>query len=539
MVRLSRALAAGLLLAGLTAAPHADEGPAAKGGDKAAGPAGAWKLSLPLLAEGGKPLWLVKFAKKDGGWSGEVLATAARVPEAKGVGNVVVTADRLSFTLKSAEGDFPFRMKLAKEGKGEKLFGLAVIGKSSMPAELEKTTLGSLDPFEMDKEALAKQPAGVEAVKLALKMLGYAEAKKVKPAEVRAWAEKAVRSAELYGPAYQRDTLRRVATGLLEEKGYEAVALQYARRAERLLEKKDPPGEQKEVLDVLAAALEKAGKGPEAALVSARIKKLDFSIKPRAFAGRKGKSGRVVLVEQFLCANDPRGAAADLAFAALAKTYKPAEVVLLQYHRNEPQPDPLASPDGLARFNYYEDAFTRTVLGVIVDGSGFVGGGGDAKLAAEFYDEYQRVIDAMLEKEAKAEIKLAAVRKGDKVSISVEVGKLAETGDAVHLRLALVEEQVAYRGANGVAVHPHVVRSMPGGEAGVVLKEKAFKKTYTVDLAQLRKDLKAALDKAAEKRPFPTKERPLELKKLRVVAFVQDDKKFAVLQAAQADVKGE
>ena len=55
-------------------------------------------------------------------------------------------------------------------------------------------------------------------------------------------------------------------------------------------------------------------------------------------------------------------------------------------------------------------------------------------------------------------------------------------------------------------------------------------------LDQVRKDLEAYLKKAAEEAPFPTKDRPLDLKNLRVVAFVQNDATQEVLQAVQAEV---
>src|SRR5207247_1179085 len=145
--------------------------------------------------------------------------------------------------------------------------------------------------------------------------------------EVRGWAEKAIKAAGLYGPGWQRDILLGVAQVLGQQTGYEAIALPYAQRAERLLDDKEPPAVRKQVLEVLAGVLEKAGKAEEAKKVQARIAKLDFSIKPRPFAGRKGNSDRVVLVELFTGAQCPPCVAADLAFDALKKTFKPSEVV--------------------------------------------------------------------------------------------------------------------------------------------------------------------------------------------------------------------
>jgi hypothetical protein len=47
------------------------------------------------------------------------------------------------------------------------------------------------------------------------------------------------------------------------------------------------------------------------------------------------------------------------------------------------------------------------------------------------------------------------------------------------------------------------------------------------------------LDEYGKAHAFPNSRRPLDLKNLRVVAFIQDDQTKEVLQAAQVDVKGQ
>src|SRR4029077_17937870 len=86
--------------------------------------------------------------------------------------------------------------------------------------------------------------------------------------------------------------------------------------------------------------------------------------------------------------------------------------------------------------------------------------------------------------------------------------------------------------------HHDVVRALPGGADGFPLKEKTAKQTATINLADLRKNLTSYLDDFGKKVPFPNDRRPLDLKKVKVVAFVQDDDTKEVLQAAQVDVKG-
>jgi len=152
--------------------------------------------------------------------------------------------------------------------------------------------------------------------------------------------------------------------------------------------------------------------------------------------------------------------------------------------------------------------------------------------------DYRVVINPLLEKPARAQLKASATRQGDKIDIQAEVSDLEKPGDKVRLRFALVEEQVRYVGGNQVRFHHDVVRALPGGADGFPLKEKNAKQTASVNLAELRKNLSSYLDDFAKQRPFPNDRRPLELKKLRVVAFVQDDETKEVLQATQVEVKG-
>src|SRR5262249_22176549 len=141
---------------------------------------------------------------------------------------------------------------------------------------------------------------------------------------------------------------------------------------------------------------------------------------------------------------------------------------------------------------------------------------------------------------AKAELKLTATRSGNKIDIKAEAGDIAKPGDNIRLRLALIEDVVEYKGTNGIPSYRHVVRAMPGGAEGVAIKERTGKQSATVDLDEVKKDIKKYLDDQTTKgMKFPGKVPEVELKNLRVIAFVQDDKSREVLQAVQADVKNE
>ncbi|HJT75913.1 MAG TPA: hypothetical protein VJ739_01820 [Gemmataceae bacterium] len=524
----SWALLAGLLLALPGTAPAA-------GSDLA----GNWKLTM--LDQGSQPtLWLIRLAEKDGTWTGSVLSTGSlggqRLPEATLEG-LNVGKDLVHFNVKMAGRTFSFEGKLPPDKAGEVRGSMSGVARQLMPAVLEPTKVTNLaDTYDVNKEIVAQGAGGLKFFQAAVELLGEASAKKAKPEEVRGWAEKAYKAADAYGPRWQGNIATQIAHALTEQDGYTEIALNYARRAERLLDPKAPASERVRVLNVLAAALNKAGKAKELGEVLAKIEKVDTGVTPDKYAGRKGKSDRVVLVELFTGTQCPPCVAADMAFDALAKTYKPAEAALLEYHLHIPGPDPLTNAATEARAQYYEREIQGTPT-LILSGHALDLGGGSADAAHSLYEEYRKELDPLLEKPAGAKVTATAVRKGNKVEIAAEAGGVEKAGNDLRLRVVLVEEQVNYQGGNGVRHHHHVVRAMPGGPKGIAVSDKGAKQTATVDLDELRQTLTKYLDEFAKANgaAFPT--RPLELKNLKVIAFVQNDKSKEVLQAVQVDVK--
>jgi len=297
----------------------------------------------------------------------------------------------------------------------------------------------------------------------------------------------------------------------------------------------------KHVLELLAAALERAGKEDEAREVSARAKKIDFAVSSQPYPPRTGKNNRAVVVELFTGAECPPCVAADLTFDALTKTFQPSEAILLEYHEHIPGPDPLTNADTVARMKYYGEAYAAEVRGtpaMLINGAPGPASHGKAPDAQDRYDQYFKVITDQLDQQAKVNLKAKAVRKGDKIDISAEVADLKDTGASVRLRLVLVEEKIEYKGGNGIGEHHHVVRGFPGGLDGIALTEKTAKQTASVDLGELRTQLKKYLQETYKKldEELP-KEVPMELKKLYVVALVQDDNSREVLHAVQVKVE--
>jgi hypothetical protein len=297
-------------------------------------------------------------------------------------------------------------------------------------------------------------------------------------------------------------------------------------------------------------ALGSKWKPPELEAVEARLAKLEAKLdeeylatvppfKPSVYSGRKEKgANRVAVLELFTGAQCPPCVAADVAFDALGKSYKPAELVLIQYHMHIPGPDPMTNPDCIARWDYYRKTFPSGIRGTpstVFNGKPQAGGGGAMANAENKFRQYRAIIDPILEENTPVKVGGKATRSGDGLEITVEVD--GAEGE-LKLRLLVVEETVRYVGGNRLRFHHHVVRAMPGGPDGVAIKEKSFRHTSTADVATVRKGLVKYLDDyAANTRPFPSQARPLDMKKLKVIALVQNDATREIVQAAQIAVE--
>jgi hypothetical protein len=148
------------------------------------------------------------------------------------------------------------------------------------------------------------------------------------------------------------------------------------------------------------------------------------------------------------------------------------------------------------------------------------------------------LIDPLLDTPAGATLQLAATRSGDKLTITAKVSGLTKPSDKTRLRLAVAESAVRYAGGNGVRYHQCVVRGFAGSADGLPLPKPMAEHDVTVDLAAMRVGLGAELDEYQKKNQgFVFAERPLSLRSLVIVGFIQDDTTHDVLQAAQVDVR--
>jgi hypothetical protein len=403
------------------------------------------------------------------------------------------------------------------------------------------------------RETITKHADSPAAFDATMSLIRTTRGPKLSPNEAMSLVGLIKQLSESYGPRFANVTMVQVAEALISRPSLEGAALTAIEPVAKAVTDEQSAALQSRVLTTYLTALEKTGRNAEAKSIAERLavieKKLDDEFlvkvppfKPEHFAGRKEKgANQVVVMELFTGAQCPPCVAADVAFDALGHSYKPSELVLIQYHMHIPGPDPMVNPDCIARWDYYSAKSPQGVRGtptVVFNGEvkDLRGGGPMAASEAKF-KQYREVIDPLLEKSAAIKVTGNTARQGDNITINVDVAG-ADPADKLTLRLIVVEDVVKFVGGNSLRFHHHVVRGMPGGSKGVEITDKNFRCAKSFDIAEVRQGLDKYLTAyAADKRPFPQPGRPMDMKDLKVIALVQNDATGAILQATQIDVK--
>ncbi len=505
--------------------------------------AGNWTVAL---VNGGQELkfWLVSLKQNGDKWEGSAKTLEDGVPEST-VKDIKVEKSSLTFTINASGDLFDFRCVIPATKKLPAfLRGSASNGGQLRPSVIRRVKASTA--YEYKQELVLSGTDDPAIFDAALELVAKASAKEATPKEVQAWVSAAADTAAKYGKRWQIDFSLKIVDALATQKGYEKVTVAAAEKAASAAAE-STPATLLRALDTLKLAYAKAGLKEKAQTLAGRIDKLEskaheeyaetaLPFEVKEFKGRKKASKRRVLVELFTGAQCPPCVAADLAFDALGEAFDANEVVLLQYHLHIPRPDALTNADTEARLDYYGDLIQGTPT-VLFDGKTVGEGGGGGKSVAQLlFKQYQAAVESKLEEPAGAKIQVRPLRKGDKIVVRTLVSDLNKTGKTVRLRLALVEKWVRYRGSNGLPYHHHVVRAMPGGVKGTALTKKEMEQSTTIDLADLRDKVNRYLDNYAARFGFPDGQRPLALRNLRIVAFVQDDATRQVMQAIEVPI---
>lgn len=257
------------------------------------------------------------------------------------------------------------------------------------------------------------------------------------------------------------------------------------------------------------------------------------------------ESARTALVEMFTGAECPPCVAADVASDAIEQTFPSSDVAVLRYHVHVPGPDPLSSPDSVARRDYYaaEVAGTPTVL---IDGEAVsYNVGGAYSGAPAIYEQLASTVSDVSTRPPAGSIDLKASVSGETLSIDATASAPEKPAETVRLRIVIAESEIDYSARNGIQIHEMVVREMPGGAAGIAPVEGQFTFQQEIPLVELRERLNSGLT-AAERQlsleygqKVTFRDRPLDLRRLTVVAFLQDDTTREVLQTAVVPIEGE
>ena len=508
-------------------------------------PAGSWKLTL--RSERQPILVLISFAQTDGKWVADYIDSTAQFNKDPKFIDVKVVDDNLKFTLIIDAATIRFDGIVAKDGK--KITGSLNQGTALELTELRPSTLKKIDGFELVRESLTQTDEPQAVYDASLAVLAQAAAKKLKPDEVRGMVDRVMKLSTNYGPRWERATTLKFAGLLADQEGYAEIALAQARKAERMLTDDDESIARLEVLNVLARSLTKSNKADEAKPYLAQIAKLELrdyqdyakknpSYKIEEFKGRKAKSNRVALVELFSSAELPACAGFDLARDGVLRAYKSSDAIALTYHMNlKDANDPLTNPDTVFRVNFYA-AKVKTGTLAFVNGKPAVRITEEtsAESAKDIYAALREKIEEELEKPSAVKLTLTVAADPKGFVAKAAIADLEKPSEQMFLRFAVFEDRVRYFGGNGMRYHQHVVRSMPGGK-GFALTKATAEHSVTVNATDIRDKLTKYLEDFSKESDFPRADRPLELKNLKLVAFVQNDSTGEVLDAAQVDLE--
>jgi hypothetical protein len=247
---------------------------------------------------------------------------------------------------------------------------------------------------------------------------------------------------------------------------------------------------------------------------------------------------RTHLCELFTSCDDRFCVGADVASQIIQRTYKPVDVVVLRYHLDVPQPNPLVCNDSKLRAF---DCQIPSAPMILINGKPLASQMTSTMAGVPLWTALVRnaVHSDSAADAPQYRIAVSAAARSGVLTIKVEVDGPEKADPDMRLRLVLAEDRISYTGKNGIRHHDMVVRSMPGGIDGVPLKEEKTTMTRTVNLSDLSSRLRDFLTSLEEKTNAKLSVKPVGFRKLHVVAFVQSTKgRREVLQVAQTVVDG-
>ena len=262
------------------------------------------------------------------------------------------------------------------------------------------------------------------------------------------------------------------------------------------------------------------------------------------------RGNKRILVELFTGMQCPPCVAADLALAALGKTFGPDEVIIIRHHQHIPLPDGMVNQDSEERGAYYETGSTPTIVmnGMVVDARYYAG---PIQIAGQSYSILRKVIDPRLTEKTEVALELTAAVTDGQLNISVAATGIPEDVlPSCRLRMAIVENDVRTMipaSSNGIRDHEFLVRDMLGIAKGIPPKKGELKYSASIPVSDLQKNLTDYIQRyeAGRRIEFPAEMKPPIKGALSLVAWVQNDKadqqtkSRLVLQCAMIPISGD
>lgn len=245
---------------------------------------------------------------------------------------------------------------------------------------------------------------------------------------------------------------------------------------------------------------------------------------------------RVVLCEMFTSVRADPAIASELSTAALQRRFGADRFVVVRFHplapagRDTVGGDPLANGASLTRLVYYQGL---QVPQLWLDGSRHPDPEGLLANLPSIHRYLSTAVEKRLASESAWTLKLFANESDGMLTVTAEATGKTPATESQRLRLLLVESHVSMpRAVNGVRRQDMVVRAQLDDSDGVESTDGEFAFDVQIKLDDIRKQLTDDLVRYERRQGMEFAEKPLDLKGLHVVGFVQDNTTREVLQAA-------
>ncbi|WP_144993107.1 hypothetical protein [Polystyrenella longa] len=250
---------------------------------------------------------------------------------------------------------------------------------------------------------------------------------------------------------------------------------------------------------------------------------------------------RKVLCEFFTSAPCQPCVVPDLALTAADNALDDDEFIMLIYHNHAGGPDPMANPMSMARHESLaritEDKRVASPM-VTLNGKLLPLRGGFIDTLPLWEELFMEEVEPLRNHSSRVKINLSAHAKNKQLHVQATTEGLVPPLTKMRLKLALAEEHVDYVSTNGLRSYEMVVRFMPGGPAGIEASNEGFTFDQEIDLEGIKRELLDYIEAFEDQANYRFEEKPLQMKKMYLVGFIQNEETNEILQVEKVPVTG-